>query len=185
MNFLRFCLILFLGIFLILMEFQLSKTSSVLGTWEGWEALPIIGLFILTAIATKKYLYKDVKAKDSWTALSILTGVILLMTVIGHIIYVHRLDTDNVTQFMAYTYDRQFGNDGGLILDFKRNGHLKAERRDHWAQTFYWGRYTINKDTVILDIALDFKLGKYAIFNDTTLRFLDDKAIFNVTHTPY
>ena len=82
------------------------------------------------------------------------------------------------TLFTATTY--QIGNDGGFIIDFKRDGRLKAERRDHWSVTYYWGNYSSKNDTINLDIPLDFKLGKKGVMTDTSLRLLDDTINFQM-----
>jgi len=78
----------------------------------------------------------------------------------------------------ATTY--QIGNDGGVKLDFKKNGHLKAEKDDHWRVTYYWGRYEMEKDSILMHIPLDFKLDKKAILTDTSLRFSNDTISFQV-----
>jgi hypothetical protein len=83
---------------------------------------------------------------------------------------------DSDTSFKAST--DKFGNDGGFYMDFKKNGYVQAERHNHWELTSYWGKYRRDKDTIYLDVPLDFPLGKKAILTDTTLRFVDDTVIF-------
>ncbi len=80
--------------------------------------------------------------------------------------------------FTAATY--QIGSDGGFILDFKKGGHLKGEKRDHWGVTYYWGNYSQNKDTVNINIPLDFKLGRQAILTDTSLCIVYDTIKFDI-----
>jgi len=94
-----------------------------------------------------------------------------------HIHYIQRLD-ESETNFNATT--NAIGSDGGLYFDFKKNGHLKVEKQDHWMTTDYWGSYTQNRDTIILDIPLNFHFGKKGILDKATLRMLDDTVHLSV-----
>jgi hypothetical protein len=82
------------------------------------------------------------------------------------------------TYFTATTYE--IGDDGGLVLDFKKDGHLKAERRDHWAITYYWGKYVYRNDTMELNIPVDFKMGRKAILRDSSMQIIGDTVLFRV-----
>lgn len=82
------------------------------------------------------------------------------------------------TKFEASTYD--IGSDGGFVIDFKTNGHLKAEKRDHWAVTYYWGKYSQNHDTINLDIPLNFRISRQALLTKDSLHFIGDTAKFFV-----
>lgn len=85
------------------------------------------------------------------------------------------------TEFTATTFD--IGTDGGLVLDFKENGHVKAEKRDHWIVTYYWGTYSKSNDTINLDIPFDFTISRQALLTKDSLHFVNESARFIVLST--
>ncbi len=85
------------------------------------------------------------------------------------------------TAFTATTYD--IGSDGGLVIDFKVNGHIKAEKRDHWVVTNYWGKYWKNSDTIIFDIPFDFNISRRAILTKDSFYLINDSARFFVLYS--
>ena len=104
-------------------------------------------------------------------------GAIAILAIVWHTHLRNNLDNSQ-TSFTAAT--SQIGSDGGFIIDFKKNGHLKAERQDHWSVTYYWGNYTVEKDTIQLDLSLDFKLGKQAILTNNSLQIIGDTIRFAI-----
>lgn len=70
------------------------------------------------------------------------------------------------------------GGDGALYLSFKKGHYVTAQKQDQWTQTFYRGSYSRQGDTLELDIPLDFPLGKRAVIEGDTLRFLNPPAFF-------
>lgn len=85
------------------------------------------------------------------------------------------------TLFTATNYD--IGTDGGFRLHFKKDDFLVGEKINHFSTTTYWGEYKRSGDTIVLDIPLDFKMGRQAVLQSNVLRFLDDTVKFEVS--PY
>lgn len=110
--------------------------------------------------------------------LSLAVAAICLGYTVWHYKHIEKLDS-SPTLFTAS--NSQIGSDGGSRFYFKENGYLKAERGDHWCFTTYRGSYTLVKDTIDLDIRLDFKLGKRAILDNGILKFIDDTLVFEIT----
>jgi hypothetical protein len=153
------------------------RSIKVHALFFGWiNSAPIATIFIVTFI----FLILNIKKYLTHKELSYFTPFIIciysLFIMISYKNNRDNLDT-SATSFTAHTLE--IGSDGGFKFDFKKNGHLVAERMDHWKDTRYWGKYYRNNDTITLDIPLNFKLGKRAILTDTSLNFIDDTIKFN------
>jgi hypothetical protein len=164
---------LFCGILAIYSAYLPIKHYSLFFSWI--YSAPII-LLCLTALVFLVLLIRQyVKGVRSFALVPFI--ICLVSAFFAYYLDERREGLDRSdTSFKAST-DR-FGDDGGFYMDFKKNGHVQAERHDHWEFTSYWGGYRRDKDTIYLDIPLDFPLGKKAILTDTALRFLDDTIIF-------
>jgi hypothetical protein len=160
----------------IYLEFQNIKQWTLFGA-ELFDFIPLILLCILTVV----YLIKNVNqyqvSRNFILLIPSLTGLLFLALTFGHKFIRSHLDNSQ-TLFTAVNYD--IGNDGGFTLDFKTNNHLKGVRVDHFSETYYWGSYAKHGDTLELDIQLDFKMGKHALLQKDTLRFMDDTIHFSV-----
>jgi|GEM_PF-2542724 len=156
-------------------ETRQIKTLSLFFEWIN--SIPLIGLSATSLIFFILNTRKFIRHKKLIVFAPVLICLIFLSMLIGQIKRRAFLDNSE-TSFIATTY--QIGNDGGFKLDFKKNGHLKAEKDDHWRVTYYWGRYEMEKDSILMHIPLDFKLDKKAILTDTSLRFSDDTISFQV-----
>ena len=159
----------------IFAEFRSVKESTLFFDWLN--SVPIIILWTSTLI----FIFLTVKSFNADKRfISFLPSILCIIGLC--IVYWHskRRETldDSPSIFTATTY--QIGSDGGFILDFKKDGYLKGEKRDHWAVTYYWGDYTQYKDTIILYLPLDFKLGKQAVLTDTSLRVMNDTIRFDI-----
>lgn len=172
---LQILIALFFGGLVLYPEFQSIKEYSVFSAFI--ESLPFWGLclliVILLAIQIKQYSEK----KKITFILPLLICITSLAITLGHQKMIENLD-NSPTNFKAITYD--IGNDGGFIFDFKKDGHLKAEKRDHWLDTYYWGNYSQNQDTINLYIPLNFKLGRKALLTLDSLHFINDTVKFSV-----
>ncbi len=166
--------ILICGIALIL-ELRTTKQFALFFDWIN--SVPLVGLSILSFLFLILNTRNYIKNRLVISFLPMFVSLISLFVVIYSL--KSRVKQDNSkTLFKATT--NSIGNDGGLIFDFKKNGHLKVERRDHWVVTYYWGKYYTQKDTVFLDISLDFKLEKKALLNDSSLIFIKDNFTFDL-----
>ena len=156
-------------------EFRSRKELTLFFDWVN--SIPFIMLCVLATV----FLILNIRRYVSLSvATSFLPAFICLMSIILVLWHSQRrtiLD-NSPTSFTATTY--QIGNDGGFVLDFKKNGHLKAERRDHWAVTYYWGKYYRVEDTIKLDIPFNFNLAPQAILTDTSLHIIGDTIMFEV-----
>jgi hypothetical protein len=172
-NFLSSGIALFWGIAAIYSAYLPIKHYSLFFSWI--YSAPIV-LLCLSALLFLTLLIRQYVKKMKTLALA----PFIICLVSGFFAYhldERRKGLDNSdTSFKAST--DKFGNDGGFYMDFKKNGHVQAERHDHWELTSYWGGYRRDKDTIYLDVPLDFPLGKKAILTDTTLQFLDDTINF-------
>lgn len=156
-------------------EFKSIKESALFTAWL--DSFPFWTLFVLTVVLIVMNIRQYSSNMRIISFLPVWLCVIFLSTIIWHQQKIKKLD-NSPTKFSASTYD--IGSDGGFILDFKVNGHLKAEKRDHWTITYYWGDYSQNHDTVNLNISLDLKLGRQAVLTDESLHFLGDSIKFVV-----
>jgi hypothetical protein len=120
--------------------------------------------------------YKQTKSLVSF--LPFIIGFALLCFTLGHKLL--RSHHDKLpTLFTATNYD--LGTDGGFRLHFKKGNYLLGEKIDHFRTTTYWGEYKRSGDTIILNIPLDFKMGRQAIVQNNVLRFLDDTVKFEIS----
>ena len=164
---------LILGVFAINTEFRSIKQYSLFFDWV--HSAPFYILWLLMFFFLVVNIIQYIKYRKILVLLPLLICIISILIVVR--IKTRRDFLDNSeTSFKATTYS--IGNDGGFILDFKKNGHLKAERRDHWLLTYYWGKFTSKGDTIYLDIPLDFNLGKQAVLNGKTLNIINDTVTF-------
>lgn len=169
-------LILLFGGLTIFLEFRNTQEWTLFG--EGiFNAASIFGLCFLTFM----YLFQNTKQyyqqKKITTFLPSALGLLFLVLIGGH--HFLRSNNDNsATLFTATNYD--LGSDGGFTLDFKKNNHLMGKKIDHFSSTTYRGSYRKLGNTIVLNILLDFKLGKQAIIQKDTLRFMDDTVKFEI-----
>jgi len=159
----------------IFTEFRSIKESALF--FDLSNSIPVFILwtstFIFTFLSVKGY-SADKRVVSFLPSILCIIG---LCVVYWHSKKRETLD-DSPSVFTATT--DQIGSDGGFILEFKKDGYLKAEKRDHLALTYYWGGYIQIKDTITLNLPLDFKLGKQAILTDTSLRVINDTIQFAI-----
>jgi hypothetical protein len=169
-------LIAIFGLLAVAIEFRNIKTDTLFGI-DMLEVIPLIVLCILTTAIIYRNSVQFRQTKRYFSFLPAFIGIVLVVITFGHKIW--RSSVDNApTLFTATNYN--LGSDGGFILDFKTNKHLKAEKRDHWMVTYYWGSYDKQGDTLLLNIPLDFKMGRHAVLQDNVLSFTDDTVHFEV-----
>jgi hypothetical protein len=156
-----------LSVLAILTEFRSIKETTLFTQW--FDAAPFLGLCGAVVIFLVVAIWRFFSKRAIFTFLLFLVCGTSLLFILWHQKKVNGLDK-SPTAFTAITQD--IGNDGGFRLDFKKNGHLKAEKGDHWSFTEYWGNYTRHGDTIKLDIDFDFKLGKEAIMVNDSLHFI-------------
>ena len=168
--------ILLIGGLAVYFEFQNIKESTVLGIDPDSLSLIILGVLTFT------YLYKTLmssgETKNHKRLIPFAISLVLLIIIFGHKVVRTYLDS-STTLFTAY--NQKIGNDGGLTFDFKTNNHLKGLRVDKFSETYYWGSYTKQNDTLKLSINLDFKMGRLAIIQNDSLRFIDDSTKFDIS----
>jgi hypothetical protein len=116
------------------------------------------------------------KQKRSYYAfLPALVGVVVILLVFGHRYYRGAINKHQ-TIFQAMNYD--IGTDGGFTFEFKQGGYLQGTKVDRFSTTYYWGHFVRQRDSLLLDITLDFKLGRRAYLQDNILRFQNDTTKF-------
>lgn len=166
---------LLIGGLAIFIEFRSVEELTLFFDWVS--SVPFFTLCFLTLLFLLLNARKFVRNKKFTSFLPITICIISIAIIVWH--KMNRSSLDNSpTKFTATTY--QIGSDGGFILDFKKNGHLKAERRDHWAVTYYWGKYYEKSDTITFDMPLDFQIKRQAILTDTSLNIIGDTISFQV-----
>lgn len=169
-------LILLFGGLTVYLEFRDIEEWTLFGG-DLFDAVPFYTLCILTLV----YLFKNSRQyrqhRSILTYLPSAMGLLFLMVTVGHMLMRSKHD-NSPTLFSATNYD--LGSDGGFTLDFKSNNHLKGKKIDRFSTTTYWGTYKQHRDTLVLDIPLDFKMGRQAVFQDSILRFIDDTVRFEV-----
>jgi hypothetical protein len=158
----------------IFSEFKSIKNTSL---FDFFETAPFVLLCLLTLLLLILNTRQYIQAKQMKSFIPSLICLCSLLIISWKMIETKRSD-EAASLFTAATY--QIGSDGGLIFDFKTNGYLKAERRDHWSVTSYRGKYSLRQDTVFLDIQLDFQLGRQAILTDSSLHIINDSINFQV-----
>lgn len=104
-------------------------------------------------------------------------GLVLVIAVSGHRFYQEAINKRR-TLFQAMNDD--IGSDGGFRFDFKEGGYLQGTKVDRFSTTYYWGKFKRQKDTLLLDIPLDFNLGRRAYLQNNILRFQDDTTKFTL-----
>jgi hypothetical protein len=173
MNPVQVLLVSIIGGFAIYIAYLPVFHDTLFFTWINY--VPFFCLCTLTILYFFLSTIQFIKAKKILKFLPVVIGAICIFVIIMQ--NRKRKSWDNASIiFTAHT--QEIGSDGGLDLDFKSNGILKATKMDHWAVTEYWGTYNINKDTINLDIPFDFRLGQRAILEKNSLRFLDDTIHF-------
>jgi hypothetical protein len=160
----------------VIREFQNIKEWTVFGG-DLFGAFLLIILCILTVFFLFKNYSRFKQTRNYFTFIHSFTGLLFLGLIFGHMII--RSSYDN-SKTLFEAYNETTGNDEGFTLDFKMNKHLKGQRVDRFGTTSYWGSYTKQGDTLILDIPLDFKMGRHAILQGNILQFTDDTIHFNV-----
>ena len=101
-----------------------------------------------------------------------------MLTILGHGIWFNSIKSQE-TVFDAYNYD--IGSDGGLKFEFKKGGYIFGRSIDHFSETFYFGEFSLHKDTLELNIPLDFPLSKQGyIYGDSVILFKNDPKKFYI-----
>jgi hypothetical protein len=165
---------LFISAIAVWSAFRPIKEYAV---FDLFESFPFRALCALTVVFVVMNFRRYSSSKKMISFLPVFLCLTALSAIIWHQKHMDRLDRSS-TKFIATTYD--IGTDGGLIFDFKENGHLKAEKKDHWILTCYRGKYSMNHDTINLDIPLDFNLSKQALLKADSLHFTGDTTKFYV-----
>jgi hypothetical protein len=169
-------IILLFGGFAIQEEFNNIKESSII---DILGENPI--LILLCGIAIIYLIINTQQFICNKRVLSFIPSV-LALAFIG-LIFWHKQkrksDDNSPSLFEAWTQD--IGNDGGFRLEFKKNNILKGLKIDHLSSTTYWGTYQQSRDTLILNIPLDFKMGRQATLENNTFRIIDDSIKFEVS----
>lgn len=168
-------LVLLFGGMAIYQEFRNVEVS---GLFENFPvSLPFIILSILLLYCLWRNAGQFRKSGNLIAFLPFTMGLLLAGLTLGH--YCLRAYRYNLpTVFTAWNPD--LGNDGGLWLHFKKGDYLVGQRVDHFSTTTYWGDYSRKGDTIILDLPLDFEMGRRAVVQDKLLRFLDDTVKFEI-----
>ena len=169
-------LILALSLLGVWLQFRNIKEDSVLGL-DMLDGVPLAALCILTTIFLFSNSLQFRKTKNYLSFIPAFTGLVFIAIIFGHKQWRSSLDSSR-TLFTAT--NNSLGSDGGFIFDFKENNQLKGEKRDHWMVTYYWGRYKKQGDTLLLDIPLNFKMGRHAVLHNDILKFTDDTIHFEV-----
>lgn len=139
--------------------------------------VPFFCLGVLTIVYCLLNIRKYLDAKQLLGLTPLTIGIVAILLVVIQ----QRKRSNWDKAFIIFTASTtQIGNDGGFSLNFKREGIVKATKMDHWSVTYYWGKYRLEKDTVYLDVPLDFELGKIAVLEKDALRFLGDTLVFRV-----
>jgi hypothetical protein len=168
-------LVLLVGAGAIFAEIRPVKEYSLFFSWIN--SAPIVFTCIMAGVYLVLNIIGFVKQGKLASFLPFVLSLILVFVLFALI--QHRETLDNApTRFFADA--AMIGNDGGTRFDFKENGHLKGERHDQWVETFYWGTYQEKNDTILLDIPLNFKLGRKALLTDSLLKFIDDTVALRV-----
>ena len=158
------------------LQFQKIKEDTIFGI-ELIQFVPSFLLCILTIVYLLKNINQYADIKNAYVLTPSFLGMLFLILIFGHILIRSNLDK-SPTLFVAATSD--IGSDGGFTLDFKINNHLKGVKIDRFSTTSYWGTYTKLNDTIKIDIPTDFKLGKIALLQKDSFRFLNDTTHFLV-----
>lgn len=171
-----FFIIIFSGVTLYL-EFRDIKEDSFPISGDSIEVVSAITLCILTIVYFFKSDVRYQQRRNMLTNLPSFFGLLILVATGGHMLFRSYID-NSTTAFKATNFD--LGNDGGFTLDFKKNMYLKGFKIDHFSATTYWGTYQQQGDTLVLNIPLDFELGRHAVVKDSIMYFIDDKVKFQV-----
>ncbi|RFS21434.1 hypothetical protein DVR12_16180 [Chitinophaga silvatica] len=168
-------LITFIGVIALRIAYLPVFHDALFFTWLYY--FPFFCLCVLTIIYFLLNIKQFLRTKKIFTLLSVIIGAISIILIILQ--HKKRENWNNAPSIFTATTNK-IGNDGGLVLQFKNNGILKATKMDHWAVTYYWGTYRLKNDTVDLDIPLDFDLGRKAVLGEKSLRFLEDTIVIEV-----
>lgn len=167
-----FVIVLIIGIIAVYFEYSSIHHDSVFNLVPGIKTLLILmGFYLIWGLA-KYDNYRQLKA-----FVPLLTTVLFFCMVFFHQRWRTAMEK-SPSLLMAHT--RQIGSDGGLSLDFKRNGSLLIIKMDHWDYVTYWGNYKQQKDTLKLAVSLDFKLERTVIIRDSTLEMPGTPIQFDV-----
>lgn len=172
-------LILLFGGLAVYLEFRNMKEWTLFGG-NLLDNVPFFILCIVLVVCLWKNIRQFRQSKNLVSLFPFTIGLVLFALTLGHNLLRSRHDK-SPTLFTATNYD--LGTDGGFRLHFKKDDYLVGEKIDHFSTTTYWGEYKRNGDTIILDIPLDFKMGRQAVIQNNVLRFLDDTVKFEIS--PY
>jgi hypothetical protein len=136
---------------------------------------------LLTSLLTIILIFTSVRHfrqhRNLFVFVPVIAGISIISVVLGHRLYREAINNHkSILQAMNYT----IGSDGGFTFDFKEGGYLQGKKVDRLSTTYYWGSYIQKQDTFLLNIPLDFKLGRRAYFQNNTLYFQDDTIKFSV-----
>lgn len=175
MRLIQLFLALLISALSVWIEFRPIKEFSLFTDWIYVIPFGVLCVSVVVFLVVNLRQFIPHKQIISFTPL--LICLVAVTIILFHKARIAQLDNSPST-FTASTFD--IGSDGGFVLDFKANGHLKAEKRDHWSVKYYWGEYAVKNDTFDLNIPLDFKLSKRAFLMHDSLFFEGDTAKFSV-----
>jgi hypothetical protein len=176
-RFLTIILIAFSGL-VIYYQFKPIKESSIFldDFFLSTFFLSATCLFTLTSLIRS---IKSFKQQQRFVFfLPAIAGLASMSMVFAHRFYRSQADERQIL-FQAMNYD--IGTDGGFTFEFKKDGYLKGLKNDRLSTTYYWGRYKRQADTLLLDIQLDFKLGRVAYVQGGKMHFKNDTTMFEVS----
>ncbi len=177
MQFFEITLLLFFGGLAIYFQIKQVKRRGLFLDDFSLAAIWLVVTCILTLVLLLQGFWIFKHKQRFYRFLPALIGLMLILLVLGHRFYRNMLNKRQ-TLFQAINYD--IGSDGGFTFDFKQGGYLQGAKVDRFSTTYYWGRFTRQKDTLLLKIPLDFKLGRRAYIQNANLRFQDDTTEFNI-----
>lgn len=171
-------LLLVLGAISVEFEFRDIQESDIL-TGPITESIPFYSLCAITLYYLIRSITNFQKNKKLVAFIPSVIGLIFIGITSNHKVF---RSNQKSYQTLFRASSNEFGNDGGFSLNFKENKVLIGEKIDRFSKTTYWGTYKQEADTIIIDIPLDFQLGKTALLQDSVLYFPEDSLKFEVFH---
>ncbi len=161
----EFVFIFLFGCMATYIEFLNIKRSALFFSWIDYA--PFVCLIISIVISLILIVIRHGKRNY----FPFLIGIAFCTTILTHNLYLNSLEKSAILLFEAR--NNEIGNDGGLILYFYENGFLKAEKRDHWMVTNYYGYYDTENDTISIDNPVSKYISEEGYFES------ESKLVFN------
>jgi len=177
MKLFQLIIILLLAGLTVPFEFQNVFQETLFGFEAFIRNVLITLLCIVTIVFLLLNFFNYKRSKQIILFIPPISGLLLL-----GLIFVHKQIRNQINNSPTlFAADNPYlGNDGGFTLEFKANNHVIGQKMDHWSFTTYWGSYTKQGDTLLLDIPLDFKMGRHGVIHGDTISFIDDTIKFGI-----